>query len=68
MCVVRMGWNMNCHWSFFIYVLFVLQRHSTDISGAPWGDIHHSEFGPLSTNANPQQVSIPTAAKGNRQR
>lgn len=54
---------------FFMYVFIcVLQKPSIDISGAPWGDIHHSECGPLSAHADPQQVSYPTAAKGNRQR
>lgn len=74
MRMVRRGWDMSCQWTVYLWaflcmcIICVLQKHSIDISGAPWGDIHHSECGPLSAHADPQQVSYPTAAKGNRQR
>lgn len=72
LCAARKGWDIICLWTVYLWVclclICLLQRASTDISRTPWGDIHHSEWGPLSSHADPQQVSYPTAAKGNCQR
>lgn len=47
---------------------FALQVPVDDVPGAPRGDVHHPQRGPLASHADPQQVSRPPAAEGNSQR